>query len=137
MSRPIYNNETIEQFIKRYSKEIESQGIEGVKKKTMSMYLIKKGRKLANVIQMQYYMNIIRDELDARDKSGLWDDKVRNDFMIKAKETFKKQKTQYDSIWDEYVEREGLYKLAEDYLNELLNRKLNLKEPPVAAVNKP
>lgn len=132
-NRLIYKDENLQQLRQRYTVYDEIDYIDEILKKKRSTYLIRKGIKYSNIIEIQYYINLIKSKLNEEGKSDLWNYKVRKTFIIKAKQEFKKQKAQYGSIFEEYNKREGLYKFAENYYNELLNNKVILDEPAPAS----
>lgn len=106
----IHKNETYRQFLKRYQERLKIMNEEkdsfGFHSQTISRYLILKGRKFADIIEIQFYLNQLQEFFKDN-----WTKKMSLEFITNAKATLRSQ--------GPINEREGLHSFVEKYVATL------------------
>lgn len=111
-------NETVNDYRGRYDdKDVVRRNFE--KQSAEPGYLRKKGLKFANIIEIQFYINQLKERLKTH-----WNDTLRNEFIKTAKEVLTKQ-------GDATSDRAGLRDFAEEFLKRFAKEiKVVPKEKP-------
>lgn len=99
----------------------EKEEMEKEKKGLMNLYLYKKGIKYADIVEIQFYLEEINEQLNENHPSPLTDEQ-KKDFISKAKAELKTQGpiTHYISEKPLVMSRPGLHQFAENYLENIL-----------------
>ncbi|RDI43431.1 hypothetical protein [Aquicella lusitana] len=111
VGRKIYKDKSLNEFHDKYTdKNILFKAKEVAKPTDVLAYARIKGIKLAELIEIQFYVDQFKAELGENFTSIL-----EEDFRNRAKDEFKKQGINADNI------RKGIHEIAEDFLAEVKN----------------
>lgn len=119
----IHKKETLVEFRKRYT----DRGVsvckprdESAEEKDVSSYLRKKGIKYADVIEIQFYINQLKEKL-----GDLWTTDIGKEFIAEAKQIFLTQPAVHKG-------RQGLHEFAENFLFKIQNSNNGVPKKPEA-----